>query len=267
MSMRFTILGCGSSPGVPRIGGDWGVCDPKNPKNRRRRCCLLVEKIGDNGTTRIIIDTGPDFREQCLSADISWADAVLYTHSHADHVHGIDDLRGFVINKRKRVQIYANRPTLDRLHEGFGYCFETPSGSSYPPILEENEIRHGNLVSIDGPGGVIDILPFDQIHGDITSLGFRIGALAYSSDISKLPDASRAMLNGLSHWIVDALRYRPHPSHFSLSEAIDEIMRVNPKSAFLTHMHVDLDFETVAKETPGHVQPSYDGMVIHIKVP
>lgn len=262
MSMRFTILGCGSSPGVPRICGDWGACDPQNPKNRRRRCCLLIEKFGEDGVTRIIVDTGPDFREQCLSADIDWADAVLYTHSHADHVHGIDDLRGFVINRRKRVQVYANGATLARLHEGFGYCFETPAGSSYPPILEANEISHGHMISIDGPGGVIEVLPFDQVHGDITSLGFRIGDLAYSSDISALPDISRNMLDGLSYWIVDALRYKPHPSHFSLSEAVQEIERVKPQTAYLTHMHVDLDFETVQQETPNYVHPSFDGMVI-----
>ncbi|MFK8034109.1 MAG: MBL fold metallo-hydrolase [Hyphomicrobiales bacterium] len=267
MSIRFTILGCGSSPGVPRIGGDWGACDPKNPKNRRKRCCLLVEKNGEHGTTRIVIDTGPDFREQCLSSDLSWADAILYTHSHADHVHGIDDLRAFVINRRKRVQIYANGSTLKRLHEGFGYCFETPAGSSYPPILEANEISHGNLISIDGPGGPIEILPFDQIHGDITSLGFRISTLAYSSDISALPDSSRELLGGLSHWIVDALRYRPHPSHFSLSEAVEEINYVKPETALLTHMHIDLDFETVSEETPDNIHPAYDGMVIDIKVP
>lgn len=267
MSLRFTILGCGSSPGVPRIGGDWGGCDPENPKNRRRRCCLLIEKTSAGGTTRVIVDTGPDFREQCLSANINWADAVLYTHSHADHVHGIDDLRAFVLNKRERVQIYANGPTLDRLHQGFGYCFETPPGSSYPPILEANEIRHGEMLCVDGPGGPIEVLPFDQVHGDITSLGFRIGSLAYSSDISALPDLSRKMLGGLSHWIVDALRYKPHPSHFSLTEAVEEIEKVKPERALLTHMHIDLDYNRVADETPDFIEPSYDGLCIDIKVP
>ncbi|MEP0520686.1 MAG: MBL fold metallo-hydrolase [Hyphomicrobiales bacterium] len=267
MSMRFTILGCGSSPGVPRIGGDWGACDPNNQKNRRRRCSMLVEKFGKDGVTRVVVDTGPDFREQCLSADINWADAVLYTHPHADHVHGIDDLRAFVLNKRQRVQIYANSSTLERLYQGFGYCFETPSGSSYPPILEANEIDHGRMISIEGPGGAIEILPFDQVHGDITSLGFRIGHLAYSSDISALPDQSRQMLKGLSHWIVDALRYRPHPSHFSLEEALEEIERVAPETAYLTHMHVDLDFEAVTLQTPQNVFPAFDGLTIKLKVP
>ncbi|WP_306257001.1 MBL fold metallo-hydrolase [Pararhizobium sp. IMCC21322] len=259
MSLRFTILGSGSSPGVPRIGNEWGACDPDNPKNRRRRCSLLVEKRSKDGVTRIIIDTGPDFREQCLSQNIDWADAVLYTHAHADHVHGIDDLRAFVINRRQRVHIYADRVTLDRLHAGFDYCFNTPTGSSYPPILVAHEIAHGETLSIDGPGGIIDILPFKQIHGDILSFGFRIGDLAYSSDISALPSESAALLSGLSHWIVDALRYDPHPSHFSLREALEAIEQIGPKQAVLTHMHIDLDYETVRQETPEYVEPAYDG--------
>lgn len=259
MSLRFTIMGSGSSPGVPRIGNYWGACDPKNPKNRRRRCSLLVEQQGAHGVTRIIIDTGPDFREQCLSQNIDWADAVLYTHAHADHVHGIDDLRAFVINKRERVQIYADEITLDRLHEAFGYCFQTPAGSSYPPILVAHELSHGEILTIDGPGGPIDVLPFKQIHGDILSYGFRIGDVAYSSDISALPRESAEMLSGLSHWIVDALRYAPHPSHFSLEEALEAIELIAPKQAILTHMHIDLDYETVSRETPENVEPGYDG--------
>lgn len=264
MSLRFTILGSGSSPGVPRIGNDWGACDPDNPKNRRRRCSLLVEKRNGADVTRIVIDTGPDFREQCLSANIDWADAVLYSHAHADHVHGIDDLRAFVINRRERVQIYTDRPTLDRLYQGFGYCFRTPAGSSYPPILVAHEIRHGEKFSIDGPGGSIEVLPFNQIHGDIISLGFRIGDLAYSSDISTLPDESAALLDGLSYWIVDALRYRPHPSHFSLSEAVEAVRLINPGTAILTHMHVDLDYQTVDRDTPDNIRPAYDGWFCEI---
>jgi len=264
MSLRFTILGSGSSPGVPRIGNEWGACDPDNPKNRRRRCSLLIEKRSDDGVTRIIIDTGPDFREQCLSQQIDWADAILYTHAHADHVHGIDDLRAFVINRRKRVQIYADAVTMERLHEGFGYCFKTPVGSSYPPILVAHDLAHGETLSIDGPGGRIDILPFKQIHGDILSFGFRIGDLAYSSDISALPSESAALLSGLSHWIVDALRYKPHPSHFSLDEALEAIELIGPKQAVLTHMHIDLDYETVLQETPDHVEPAYDGWFYEI---
>lgn len=259
MSLRFTILGCGSSPGVPRIGNEWGACDPDNPRNRRRRCSLLVEKRGNDGVTRVIIDTGPDFREQCLSQHIDWADAILYTHAHADHVHGIDDLRAFVINRRERVQVYADNVTMDRLHEGFGYCFQTPAGSSYPPTLVANALSHGEVLTVTGPGGAIEILPFKQIHGDIFSFGFRIGDLAYSSDISALPSESAALLSGLSCWVVDALRYHPHPSHFSLEEALEAIEQISPKKAVLTHMHIDLDYQTVMEETPEYVEPAYDG--------
>ncbi len=138
--MRFTILGCGSSPGVPRIGGHWGACDPENPKNRRRRCSLLAQRVSDAGVTSVIVDTSPDLREQALAAGLESIDGVLYTHPHADHLHGIDDLRGFVINMRRRVDIYADDQTMARLRQGFGYCFETPTGSEYPPILNGHAI-------------------------------------------------------------------------------------------------------------------------------
>ncbi len=264
--MRFTILGCGSSPGVPRIGGDWGQCDPANPKNRRRRASLLVEKITAKGTTTIVVDTGPDFREQMISTNVEFAEAVLYTHAHADHIHGIDDLRGFAINRHERVNVYMDEPTSKRLHEAFGYCFKTPPGSLYPPILNENRLVAGNIVSIDGPGGIIDVLPFLQTHGDITSLGFRFGGVAYSSDISGLPDESLQMLEDLDVWIVDALQYREHPSHFSLDQALGWIDRIKPARAVLTHMHTPLDYDAVQGLVPDHVEPAYDGLQIVVDV-
>lgn len=265
MTLRFTILGCGSSPGVPRMGNNWGACDPSEPRNRRKRCALLIEKIRKNGKTTVLIDTGPDLRQQCLEADIDWADGVLYTHGHADHVHGIDDLRGFVINRKRRVSIYADRPTTGRLYEGFRYCFETPAGSSYPPILNAHLITPNVPIVIDGDGGDISILPFRQIHGDIESLGFRIGDFAYSSDISALPDESIPLLDGLTCWVVDALRYTPHPSHFSVSEALDAITKIQPKHAVLTHMHIDLDYKTLRTELPSHVEPAYDGWQLTLR--
>ena len=260
MSMRYTILGCGSSPGVPRIGNDWGACDPNNPKNRRSRCSLLVEKIGPDGITKIIVDTSPDFREQCLRAEIDWADAILYTHAHADHIHGIDDLRAFVINRKKRVNIYADQATLDRLYSAFGYCFETPKGSSYPPILDAHLIVPGKEVKVDGPGGVISVIPILQQHGAITSLGFKFDKVAYSPDISKLPDISKPLLQNLDYWIVDALRYEPHPSHFSKDEAVAAINELKPKQAILTHLHIDLDFKQLTDELPAYITPAYDGL-------
>ena len=261
---RFTILGCGSSPGVPRIGNDWGNCDPTNPKNRRRRASLLVEQFGENGKTTIVVDTGPDFREQMLSAGVDSADAVIFTHSHADHIHGIDDLRSFVINRRERVQVWVDERTSIKLHESFGYCFQTPEGSSYPPILEENRITAGEKFSITGQGGNIDILPFDQPHGNIDSLGFRFDDLAYCSDVSRLDERALPHLENLDCWIVDALQYREHPSHFSLQQTLEWINKLKPKRAVLTHMHTPLDYETVRSETPDHVDPAFDGMVIEL---
>lgn len=267
---RYTILGCGSSPGTPRINGDWGACDPLEPKNRRLRCSLLVERIGVDGVTRIVIDTGPDFREQMLSAKVTALDAVLYTHSHADHVHGVDDLRGFALAQKMRVPIYADLYTLDRLYEGFGYCLKQPEGSMYPPILEPHTIEAGKPLVIAGEGGEIYILPILQKHGSITSLGFRFssddkfssGGLCYSSDVSDIPNDSVSMFEKADCWILDALQYKPHISHFSVSQSLEWIEKLGPKSAILTHMHIPLDYQTLKSELPEHVQPAYDGMVL-----
>jgi phosphoribosyl 1,2-cyclic phosphate phosphodiesterase len=261
---RFSILGCGASPGVPRIGGDWGACDPMNPRNRRRRCSLLVERTGKQGVTRVLIDTSPDLREQALAAGIASLDAVLFTHSHADHIHGIDDLRGFVINMRRRVDIHADAPTLRRLREAFGYCFETPPGSDYPPILNAHLIEAAKPVTIEGQGGALSAMPINLIHGRITSLAFRIGGVAYSPDVSDLDDEAEYQLQDLDLWIVDALRYTPHPSHFSFDQAVGWIERLKCKRAVLTHMHSDLDYETLRRRMPANVTPAYDGMVLEV---
>ncbi len=260
--MRFTILGCGSSPGVPRIGPDWGNCDPANPKNRRRRSSLLIEKFGTDGKTVVVVDSGPDFREQMISANIGWADAVIYTHAHADHIHGIDDLRSFVINRRKLANVWMDEHTSKRIHEAFGYCFNTPEGSQYPPILVENRITAGQSFTVDGQGGEIEITPFEQQHGAISSLGFRIDALAYCSDVSGFDERSLPYLHNLDVWILDALQYKEHPSHLSLAQSVDWIEKLNPKRAILTHMHTPLDYDAVMSETPKNIEPAYDGMQI-----
>lgn len=263
VGLRVTVLGCGSSPGVPRIGGDWGACDPGNPKNRRRRCSILVEAKGADGrTTSVLVDTSPDLREQALAAGLRSIDGVLYTHAHADHIHGIDDLRAFWINTGKRVNIHADRPTLDRLHKAFDYCFSTPAGSAYPPILISHEIRAFRPVVINGAGGALHALPVEQQHGSMTSLGFRFGDFLYSPDISGLSDEALEYMKNVEVWMVDALRNRPHPSHFSLSDALEWIERVKPQRAILTHMHLDLDYDTLLRELPPNVVPAYDGMVI-----
>lgn len=271
-TLRFTILGCGSSPGVPRINGDWGACDPAEPKNRRMRCSLLVERMSTNGKTTVVVDTGPDFRQQMLNAAVENIDAVLYTHSHADHVHGIDDLRGYALANRKRVTIYADAPTQERLDEGFGYCFVQPEGSMYPPILRAFEMHAFNPVVIAGEGGDIYALPVAQIHGSIPSLGFRFstdgnfetGGVCYSPDVSEIPETSIPSLENLDCWILDALQYKEHSSHFSVAESLDWIKRVKPNHAVLTHMHIPLDYNVLKAELPDGIEPAYDGMILEV---
>ena len=259
---RYTILGCGSSAGVPRIGNDWGECDPSNPRNRRRRCAMLVERIGSNGTTRALIDTGPDLREQLLAADVSELDGVVYTHPHADHVHGVDDLRVVVYNLEQRLKVYADGPTANALINRFGYVFVQPEGSAYPPILDLHNID--GPVTISGAGGDIVLTPFTAKHGRIDALGFRIGGLAYLPDVSDMYEESWAAVQGLDIWVLDALRREPHPTHSHLAQSLDWIAKAAPKQAVLTNMHIDLDYEAVAAETPAHVSPAYDGMVLSL---
>ena len=259
---RFTILGCGSSGGVPRVGGDWGACDPTNPKNRRRRCALLVEQVARSGVTRVLIDTGPDMREQLLSANVGRLDGVFYTHAHADHLHGIDDLRGFALAERRRMDVYMDRYTMGRARDAFGYCFEGASG--YPPILNAHEIAPGVPVTIEGEGGDLILTPFAQAHGGIESLGYRVGDLAYSSDLHDVPMDSLPYLADLKVWIVDALRYRAHSSHFNVTQALDWIERVGAERAILTNLHQDLDYEALAARLPANVTPAYDMMPIEL---
>ena len=264
MTLTATILGCGSSGGVPRIGNLWGACDPDNPKNRRQRCSLLVERRGEGGVTRVLIDTGPDIRNQLLTHDVDGLDAVLFTHEHADHTHGIDDLRVLALTQRRRVDVYFDQRTADILRDRFGYCFESPPGSLYPPILNGHVFSPPTPITIDGAGGPIVAQPFWQEHGNIRSLGYRFGGLAYSSDVSDLPDDSLAYLGNLDTWIVDALRYKPHVSHFSVDDAVEWIGRIKPGRAILTNMHIDLDYETLRRELPGGIEPAYDGLTIGI---
>ncbi|WP_262268982.1 MBL fold metallo-hydrolase [Microvirga yunnanensis] len=262
MTTRLTILGCGSSAGVPRVGVGWGACDPNNPRNRRRRCSVLVERTGPGGVTTVLVDTGPDLRDQLLGADVRHLDGVLVTHEHADHIHGIDDLRPLAIVQHQRIPVYADRMTSELLQMRFGYCFETPAGSSYPPILKMRCLKPGVPVAVSGAGGPVDALPFRMVHGDIDALGFRFGGIAYAPDVSHMPDESLPALEGLEVLILDALRYTPHPTHFSLSEALELIARVRPRRAILTNLHTDLDYETLRRELPPHIEPAYDGLQV-----
>lgn len=260
--ISFRILGCGSSGGVPRLGGLWGACDPTNSKNHRTRCSLLVTRTSEDQVTRVLIDTSPDLRAQLLAADVGRLDAVVYTHSHADHVHGIDDLRMIVFNMRERLQVWADGDTSNDLLGRFGYIFAQPKGSNYPPICELNAIKGD--ITVSGAGGDIVLRPFEVEHGNIEALGFRIGDVAYLPDVSAISNDVWPKLDGLDCWIVDALRREPHPTHSHLANTLEWIARVAPKRAILTNMHNDLDYATVAAETPEHIEPAYDGMVLTV---
>jgi len=262
--IRFTILGCGSSGGVPRLGGHWGDCDPKNPKNRRRRCSMLVERIGAEGITTVLIDTSPDLRNQLLDTGTGRLDGVVYTHSHADHVHGIDDLRMIVFNMRARLRVWADAPTQGELLSRFAYAFVQPEGSPYPPILNLKTID--GPFEVDGPGGPIPFQPFRVGHGSIEALGFRIGGLAYLPDVVEIYDEAWPVLSDLDCWIVDALRRTPHPTHAHLDLTLEWIKQAAPRQAVLTNMHIDLDHATVDAETPAHITPAYDGMVLSFPI-
>ncbi len=262
MSYRFTILGCGSSGGVPRLPDNWGDCDPDEPRNRRTRCSLLVERDGLDGTTRVLIDTSPDLRAQLLDAKVGALDGVAFTHAHADHTHGLDDLRQIVYNMRNRVKVWADGATTDDLIARFGYAFVQPPGSDYPPILDLRAID--GPFTVEGAGGPITLAPFEVEHGRIDALGFRIGGLAYLPDVSDIPDAAWLALQDLDIWVLDALRRAPHPSHVHLAKALEWIERAAPRQAVLTNMHIDMDYAAVEAETPAHVTPAYDGMVLSL---
>ena len=264
MTLRLTILGCGSSGGVPRLGPHWGACDPNNPKNRRLRCAVLVEKIVAGGFTNVLVDSPPDIREQLLTSRCTHLDGVVFTHDHADHTHGIDDLRMVAYAMKSRVTCHFDAATRDSLVSRFGYCFAQQPGSSYQPILKAADIPPDGKFTISGVNTSLDVQAIPQVHGDIPSLGLRFGNVAYSPDISDLPETSIPLLEGLDLWVVDALRYTPHPSHFSVKDALSWIDRLKPKRAILTHMTSDLDYETLRRELPPHVEPAYDGMVIEV---
>ncbi|MEM8936186.1 MAG: MBL fold metallo-hydrolase [Pseudomonadota bacterium] len=273
-TFAITILGSGSSGGVPRFGGadgrgDWGACDPGEPKNRRTRCSVLVERahaelgFARDHVTSVLVDTSPDMRAQLLAATCKRLDAVLYTHDHADQCHGIDDLRVLALQMRRRVPVYIDESTAGVLLDRFSYCFRQKQGDYYPPILEYIEMpKMGDPFVIDGPSGEIPALAFLQHHGRVNSLGFRFGSVAYSSDVVGLPEESFDALEGVGTWIVDALQYKPHATHAHLDMALEWIERVKPARAILTNLHVHMDYQTLKAQLPSHVEPAYDGMRI-----
>ncbi|MFN3514433.1 MAG: MBL fold metallo-hydrolase [Phenylobacterium sp.] len=259
--LEFTILGCGSSGGVPRADGDWGTCDPANPKNRRRRCSLMVRRRGEaaEAETTLIVDASPDLVWQTSEAGARRLDAVLLTHDHADQTHGIDDIRAFAIRQRARIPVHADAATTASMLRRFGYVFEGEGG--YPAIADLRALPpYGEAWAVEGPSGAIPVLGFDQDHGQVRSVGYRFGGVAYSSDVVELDEAAFSALEGLDVWILDALRWRPHPTHAHVERALEWIERVRPRRAILTNMHIDLDYEDLAGRLPAGVEPAYDGL-------
>jgi phosphoribosyl 1,2-cyclic phosphate phosphodiesterase len=264
VSLEVTILGCGSSAGVPRVAQGWGVCDPGNPRNRRRRCSILVERQGSDGRTTVLVDTSPDMRAQLLDADVTRLDAILLTHPHADHIAGIDDVRPIVNHLGRLIDIHMDAATSAVVRHSYTYIFETLPGSSYPPLLRERRLRHSEPCVIDGPGGPIEAAPFRLDHGDIDALGFRFGALAYTPDVKTIPAESFAMLENLDVWIIDSLRDSQHPTHFSLADALAMIEKMRPRRAVLTNLSNELDYQTLRDRLPKHVVPAYDGLALSL---
>lgn len=263
---QIRILGCGPSAGVPALGGpggkgDWGACDPAEPRNRRRRCAALFS----DGQTRILIDTPPDLREQLLDAGCSSLDAVLLTHEHADQLHGLDDLRGLALTMRRRVPVWAEARVMESVVRRFEYCFVPTSQSGYPPILEANliPVPYRPFV-VTGAGGPVQVLPFEQEHGSITSLGFRFGPIAYSSDVIGLPPESLAALKGIDTWIVDCLRLTPSPTHAHLDLVLKWVKELGPRRTVLTNLGKELDYQTLLRDLPVGIEPAYDGLVVAV---
>lgn len=273
-NLRITILGSGSSGGVPRFGGpdgagDWGECDPAEPKNRRTRCSILVQRehpefgFAHDKVTSVLVDTSPDMRAQLLAARCSRLDAVLFTHDHADQAHGIDDLRVLALQMRRRIPVYIDDETSGGLVERFRYCFEQAPGSLYPAILDKVAMPPcGEEFSVDGPSGPIPVMAFLQYHGNVNSLGFRFGDTAYSSDVVGLPPASFAALAGVKTWILDALQYRPHKTHAHLDLALEWLAQVRPERGILTNLHVHMDYRALKNRLPEGIEPAYDGLTI-----
>ena len=279
-TLRITILGCGSSGGVPRVGGDWGVCDPNNPKNRRTRCSILVEKWANSNVkkgeiapeqskrTVVLVDTSPDLREQLLSAKVTRVDALLYTHDHADQSHGIDDMRAIAYGMRKRIPTYMDAHTKTFVFNRFNYCFEMPEGRVHPAILElQPLIKSGDFFAIEGPGGSIDITTLGLSHGPTPSLGFIFdGKTVYTPDVWGIADDVLNLIESPEIWIVDALRYSSHPTHAHVDKSLSWLAKTKTRKAVLTNLHIDMDFDVLEKETLAGQCVAHDGMKLYISI-
>lgn len=265
--LRITLLGCGSSGGVPRVDGDWGACDPAEPKNYRTRCSLLVERAESLSAladgmkiTRLLIDTSPDLRFQMLRESVTRLDGVAFTHDHADQSHGIDDLRAIVYRRHAKLPAYMADFAYEALFERFGYIFETPQGSGYPPILEPVVLPGESAFELDGAGGRIHGHFFTVDHGSVPCSGVRIGPLAYTPDVLTMPDSAFDAIAGVNVWIADALRDKPHPSHSHFDQTLGWLKRAEVRHGVLTNMHIDLDYRATLARCPDGVRPGYDGL-------
>lgn len=270
-NLEIIILGCGSSGGVPRVSSDWGACDPNEPKNRRTRCSIALQYWqGENHVpfeerTTVLIDTSPDLREQLLQNKINRLDAVLYTHDHADQVHGIDDLRPIAYIGGKRLPVYLDAQTKRSLSTRFGYCFEQPEGRVHPPILEiQDTIKAGNIIKIDGPGGELKLKAIEVSHGNYNVLGFTIfDKIAYTPDVHDIAPEVLKALNGLEIWILDALRYHNHPTHAHADKTLSWAAQTCTKRLVMTNLHIDMDYNTLRRELPSRAYDlAHDGMTI-----
>ncbi len=254
--MRVTVLGCGGSGGVPLIGNNWGDCDPQEPKNRRSRVSLLVEHEDQT----ILVDTSPDMRQQLLDANVKDLSAIFYTHAHADHAHGIDNIRSVNWMTQKAVQLYANEETMLDLKNSFSYIFDQapPEKRFHKPSVETH------LIQSEMNFGALKVKTFEQKHGDTISMGFRFNDFAYSTDVSELSEEAFDILHGVKVWVVGAIRHQPHYTHAHVGLALEWIDRIKPEKAYLTHMSHTMDYQTVMDNTPSNVEPAYDGLVIKL---
>lgn len=266
--LEVTILGSGSSGGVPRADGNWGVCDPSDPRNSRTRCSLMARRRSEEGPERwttIVVDTAPEFRLQTAAAGTRRLDALLMTHDHADQAHGIDDIRAFAMRQRARIPVHVDEATAETMIRRFGYVFLGDKG--YPAIADLVAIPpHGETWRVDGPSGPIPVVTFDQDHGEVRSVGYRFGPIAYSSDVLALDDAAFEAMAGVELWIVDALRYTPHPTHAHVERTLGWIERLRPRLAILTNLHIDLDFEELTSRLPPGVGAAFDGMRLELEM-
>jgi phosphoribosyl 1,2-cyclic phosphate phosphodiesterase len=267
VKLEVTILGCGSSGGVPRADGNWGVCDPADPRNRRSRCSMMIRRPSDEGPERwttAIVDASPEFRLQTAAAGAKRLDALLLTHDHADQAHGIDDIRAFAMRQRARIPCHLDEATRATMERRFGYIFHGEKG--YPAISDLVSIPpHGVAWQVDGPSGPIPVTTFDQDHGEVRSVGYRFGPIVYSSDVLALDDAAFAAMAGAEVWIVDALRYMPHPTHAHVERTLGWIERLKPARAILTNLHIDLDFVELSARLPPGVEMAVDGKCFEVE--